>query len=248
MKPAGAAHKASSPTTVQQLMLPGQTAAPEGPIDMIGMFLMHFAFRRDLDRFTLAVRHTPVDDTATWRALRARWAKFDHVLHDHHNLEDAELWPRLTAAAQAAADEGALAVVAEMEAEHAEIDPLLASIASGLDRLVVAADPDARRALEVRMTAGRDRLNQHMAHEERSALPLVQRYLTPEDWEAMEQAADKKPGDLAFVVPWILHDLPSHAMPRVSRFGGQALMVIWRMFRRSFERRERRAFGHVPVG
>jgi hypothetical protein len=76
----------------------------------------------------------------------------------------------------------------------------------------------------------------------------VQRYLTPEDWEAMEQATDKKLGELGFVVPWILHDLPSHALPRVSRFGGSALMIIGRVFRRSFERRERRAFGHLAVG
>ena len=40
----------------RQLRLPGQAAAPEGPVDMQTMYLMHHAFRRDLDSFAAAVR------------------------------------------------------------------------------------------------------------------------------------------------------------------------------------------------
>ena len=32
--------------TVPQLFLPGQAAAPEGPVDIAPMYLMHRAFRR----------------------------------------------------------------------------------------------------------------------------------------------------------------------------------------------------------
>ena len=58
----------------RQLRLPGQAAAPEGPVDMIMMYLMHHAFRRDLAAFAAAVPHTPVEDTGAWGALAARWA------------------------------------------------------------------------------------------------------------------------------------------------------------------------------
>lgn len=236
----------TSTTTVTQISLPGQTAAPEGPVDMIGMFLMHFAFRRDLARFVPAVAGTPVDDRRTWVALRDRWAKFAHVLHGHHSLEDAELWPRLRAAAEAAGDAESLQVLDAMAAEHAEIDPLLASVADGLDRMASTPDRDARGALEVRMAAARDGLGRHMAHEEQSALPLVQRYLTPGDWAAMEKASPKeKPGELAFIVPWVLHEMPTHALPRVKEFGGPMLIGLGRVFRSSFERKERRAFRNV---
>jgi Hemerythrin HHE cation binding domain len=145
-----------------QITLPGQTAAPEGPVDMIGMFLMHFALRRDLVRFVPAVRHTPLDDGDTWSALRDRWATFSATLHDHHRLEDAELWPRLHAAVAAAGDADGLEVLRAMETEHTEIDPLLDAITQGLDRMVVAPDTDVRRALEVRMVAGRDSLPEGM--------------------------------------------------------------------------------------
>lgn len=235
-----------STTTVTQLSLPGQTAAPEGPVDMIGMFLMHFAFRRDLARFVPAVAGTPVDDQATWVALRDRWARFAHVLHGHHSLEDAELWPRLQAAVTAARDAEAQEVLDAMAAEHAEIDPLLAGVADGLDRMATAPSLDARAALAVRMVAARDSLGRHMAHEEQSALPLVQRHLTPEDWAAMEAASPKdKPGELAFIVPWVLHEMPTHAMPRIKAFGGPMLIGIGRVFRRSFERKEKRAFRYA---
>ena len=45
-RPAGRLDRAGWPA---QLRLPGQAAAPEGPVDMYMMYLMHFGFRRDLD-------------------------------------------------------------------------------------------------------------------------------------------------------------------------------------------------------
>ena len=41
-----------------QLLLPGQAAAPEGPVDMSMMYLMHFGFRRDLTAFAAAAAAT----------------------------------------------------------------------------------------------------------------------------------------------------------------------------------------------
>ena len=49
---------------LDQIHLPGQAAAPAGPVDMTAMFVMHWAFRRDLDRFAAAVIRTPVEDRA----------------------------------------------------------------------------------------------------------------------------------------------------------------------------------------
>jgi hypothetical protein len=51
---------ASRPDWPRQLVLPGQTAAPDGPVDMRNMYVMHHAFRRDLDAFVEACRRTPV--------------------------------------------------------------------------------------------------------------------------------------------------------------------------------------------
>ena len=59
----------TTPAWPTQLLLPGQAAAPEGPVDMIMMYVMHHAFRRDLTAFAAAAAATPVDDQPTWQAL-----------------------------------------------------------------------------------------------------------------------------------------------------------------------------------
>lgn len=227
---------------LRQIRLPGQEAAPEGPIDMIGMFLMHFAFRRDLSAFARAVATTPVEDQPTWRALSARWEKFGHVLHAHHTREDTFLWPRVTEKARAAGDATSVVTLEAMHAEHAEIDPLLESVAHGLDRLAATPDPDVRTALEARVAATRDSLIRHLAHEERDALAIVQRLFSAEEWEDMEKAQKERLRELAFLVPWVVHRLPEGAWPRTAAFGGPLMVALARLFRRRFERQERRAF------
>ena len=168
---------------VEQLTLPGQAAAPEGPVDLAGMFLMHHGFRRDLDNFVRIVPLAELGDRARWQALARRWRFFSIVLHKHHTGEDAGLWPLLLDRVDAAGDTAARATLEAMEAEHADIDPLLESCGQGFDRLAATADADARAALEVRLVAARQILGAHLAHEETDALALVQRYLSQQDWE-----------------------------------------------------------------
>src|SRR5215207_2400874 len=59
---------------VPQLLLPGQAAAPEGPVDLAPMYLMHRAFRRDLDAFARTVPAVPPSDAARWVRLARRFA------------------------------------------------------------------------------------------------------------------------------------------------------------------------------
>ena len=63
-----------------------------------------------------------------------------------------------------------VATLDAMEAEHADIDPLLTSCAAGFERLDAHQDEDARAALAVRLVATRDHLARHLAHEEADAI------------------------------------------------------------------------------
>jgi hypothetical protein len=239
----------TTPTTrPAQLMLPGQAAAPDGPIDLAAMYLMHHAFRRDLDAFAAAVSRTPVSDRATWRLLRERWRLFSLVLHHHHAGEDTGLWPLLLERADAAGDAPARATLEAMAAEHTEIDPLLAACAEGFDRLAGHADDDARAALEVRVAAARQRLGAHLAHEERDAMAIVQAYATVEDWHRVEQEHFRTAyglRDTLRAVPWVMHEVPAAVLAELSAADPslRTFLIVWRLFlRRPFERRERRAF------
>ena len=151
----------------EQIRLPGQTAAHPGPIDMTMMYVMHHAFRRDLEAFATAAGTTPAADRRAWRAMAARWETFSWALHHHHSGEDAGLWPALMDRAD---DEGR-ATLEAMEAEHSEIDPILEACATGFERLAEHTDEDARAALAVRLVAARERLAEHLKHEETEAMP-----------------------------------------------------------------------------
>ena len=231
---------------VPQLRLPGQAAAPDGPADMTMMYLMHHAFRRDLRDFARVVPLTPVGDRRAWSLLEARWALFSQVLHNHHDGEDAWLWPELLRRAEP--DERAL--LEAMEAEHAEIDPALQACRDGFSAMVSRPSEDVRAALAVRLTATREALSRHLQHEEAEAIALLQRVLTHEEWEEIDAHFKEHLSTrlLLRMVPWALHEVPREVREQVlSMPGGFGFRVVWLLSRGRFARRERRAFAR-PAG
>src|SRR5262245_8809716 len=238
-------------TYPDQLMLPGQAAAPGGPVDMMVMYLMHHAFRRDLGRFATAVPHTPADDRATWQALGGRWGRFSDILHKHHSGEDAGIWPFLLERA----DDDERATLLAMEAEHEKIDPQLSSCEQLLG---VLAGPDetqdrdrVRAQLSVRLAETRELLDHHLRHEESGAMVILQRHVTTEDWERIEKEHFGAPKDdipqLLYVVNWIAEDLSPAVIDEVFAKVGQAFRVAMWLGRRRFRRLERRAFRYLPA-
>lgn len=228
-------------------LLPGQAAAPEGPADLTMMYVLHHAFRRDLDDFLGAAERLPIDDRAAWRRLAARWATFGELLHDHHTKEDDYLWPLLTAKANAAGDLAALATLAEMESEHESIDPLLSAVTAELARLSAAPDEDSRAALLARLVDTRQNLGDHLSHEERDAIAILQRYVPGEEWAALE--AKKFRGGMTFaqvrvLVPWAYKGLAPDASARVDKAAGLPFRIIHRLNRAKFAQAESAAFGH----
>ena len=241
---------APHPGNPGQLLLRGQAAAPDGPVDLTMMWVMHHGFRRDLENFARAAVATPVDDRATWQALDRRWGLFSRILHAHHSGEDAGLWPLLIDRVDAAGDRDARATLDAMAAEHAGIDPLLTAGATGFARLAEAADEPARAALATDLAAAREHLGRHLQHEERDAMAILQRHLSHADWERVGREHFEPhytPRDLLAVAAWVLHELPPSAVARVrEQHRGRVLVAIWRLFlRRPFERGERRAFRHA---
>lgn len=227
-------------THVPQITLPGQAHTAEGPHDMGGMYVMHHAFRRDLDRFVSAVRRTPVREEATWRALQRRFGLFDEALHHHHEIEDAEIWPILLDRAEGADRE----TLEAMEAEHGTIDPALESCREGFAAMVEHPCADHRNALDVRVTALRASLADHLRHEETEALPLVQRTMTAAEWEASEKAAGKgyPLRMIPFLVCWTMEGMPEEVRRNVLGQAGPGYGVVLRLLEGRHARRERGAF------
>ena len=233
----------TSPSAPIQLMLPGQAAAPDGPIDLAAMYLMHRGFRRDLDAFADATTTTPVTDRPRWARLSRRFALFASVLHKHHHGEDIGLWPLLH---ERGADP---AVLDALEAEHAGIDPLLASCTQDLAALADGSgDESTRERLVDCITRLRDGLSAHLAHEERDGMALVQAHLTQEDWDRLDKevfAKEYSARDVPAVLGWVMSGLSPEAARRLPG-ANPVLLAVGRFFARRFDRNEARTFGARP--
>lgn len=225
---------------VPQLLLPGQAAAPEGPIDIAPMYLMHRAFRRDLDAFARTVPTVPPSDAARWARLARRFAFFGSVLHKHHRGEDVAMWPLL---AERGADP---AVLQALEAEHAAIDPLLAGATADLGTLAAGnGDESTRDRLTATTGRLRELLGAHLAHEERDGMALVQQHLTPADWERLDRevfAKDYRPREVPAVLGWVLSGL-SPEQARHLPGANAPFLAFGRLMARLFDARDARTFG-----
>ncbi|MFI5995561.1 hemerythrin domain-containing protein [Streptomyces sp. NPDC051362] len=161
-------------------------------IDLTVMYAAHDAFRRDLERLGKAA----ADGTADTAGVRAGWANFTRQLHIHHTAEDSDLWPRVERRVEGRPRD--VALLAEMAAEHAELDPRLTAVERALR--------DRSAELPCLVHALATTLDDHLAHEERSALPLIQEVLNPEDWAAFTGRIRRTQGlrGAAVFVPWIV--------------------------------------------
>lgn len=244
------ATRQQSVTHHPQLDLPGQTHVAEGPHDMTGMYVMHHAFRRDLAAFASSVRATPFGDPSTWEALDRRWTRFAVTLHHHHSAEDTHYWPVLETAVEARGTDADLAEVHAMSEEHDDIDPLVSAVGDGLGAVVQHPCEEHRHALEIRLAGLREVLGEHLRHEETVVLPLVQRVMTHEEFQGVEEAIGKSYPlrEVPFIVGWALAGLPDHARAAMFTMAGAPYRLLHALVRRRFERGEARAFRYGDGG
>ena len=169
----------------------------EYKFDMSLMFAMHDALRRELVQVA-RIAGQQDDNPATRLHAALGWELFKKFLTIHPQSEDDALWPPLRA--RVAGHPDRVALVDELEAEHAAIDPLLAAIDAA------AADPDyghQRFGDIVDELAGK--LTAHLAHEETDGLPLINASLSPEEWQHFGAVhAERGRADVAVAVPWML--------------------------------------------
>ncbi|WGY01028.1 hemerythrin domain-containing protein [Nocardioides sp. QY071] len=233
-----------------QILLPGQAAAPPGPADMTMMYVLHHAFRRDVRDFRAVAAALPTDDRPAWQRLASRWQLFTSELHSHHTKEDEILWPLLAERARAADDVDSLRVLDDMESEHTTLDPLLTSCDAGFSALAGHPDADQLSDLHTDLLADLadlDRaLDRHLGHEESAAVPILQRYVPGEEWEVVERERFRgRPsvGHARRFLPWIFKGLDESAAARVAAIGGPPMRLLLASSRRGFARREAEIFG-----
>ncbi|GIH06673.1 hypothetical protein Rhe02_47400 [Rhizocola hellebori] len=152
------------------------------PLDLTAMFTMHDALRRELEHLAR------VDDDPRLVFRTAGWRRFKQAVWGHHCAEDEVLWPALRL--RLTDQPGNLVVLEAMEAEHAAIGQLIATIdeaASGPQGCLVHLGD-----LIDSLVTG---LKGHLAHEEEAVIPLLQQALTAGQWAAFEKVHSELTAD-----------------------------------------------------
>lgn len=136
------------------------------PADVGYMRAMHDALRRDIDRLDTAAR----DAQRTTRDLERDWHELRARLERHHGAEDDDLWPVLRRHLTAS-DE--LHEVDRMIEEHRALSAAITDV----DRTLAS-----RTHTAATIGALGQALRDHLDHEERSVLPLLERHLSRVEW------------------------------------------------------------------
>ncbi len=155
--------------------------------DVIMMRAAHDAFRRDLRHLVAAPG-------------LERWRRFSKQLRIHHTAEDTVLWPRMRARGAAPA------LLDAMEAEHAQIAPLLARVSTAF-----AGKSGAERATH--LAALSSLLGTHLQHEETEVLPLI----TEREWTLLDREMRRRIGirGIRSYFSWLLEEASPTTRSRV---------------------------------
>ena len=165
----------------------------DAPADVSFMRALHAALRRDLSRLRDAAGQLDSSAAAPPTVL-AGWDAFRAQLDNHHSAEDDDLWPVLR---RELSDPGELAAVDAMVEEHRHIPPALDGVDAALRGGGELAAP-----VEFLSSIVLD----HLAHEEREVLPLLEQHLTRAQWRAFlhKERARRSPRERPEFLTWVL--------------------------------------------
>jgi iron-sulfur cluster repair protein YtfE (RIC family) len=172
-----------------------RSSRANAPSDVGFMLALHTALRRDLSRLKSAAPKLDSSGDVPATVL-AGWDSFRAELDFHHRAEDEDLWPVLRSELS---DPHDLAIVDSMVEEHRHIEPALAGVDSALH-----GAGDLTSTVDALSTAVLD----HLAHEEREALPLIEQHMTRGQWRTflVTERRKRPPRERPEFLAWVLDD------------------------------------------
>jgi Hemerythrin HHE cation binding domain len=160
------------------------TVRNEQPTDTREMLVVHSLFRRELRLASGLVRGVGRGDARRAAVVSAHLQLVEDVLHHHHTSEDDLLWPKLLDRVP----EEIAPVVRLMEAQHEQVDGLLARIGELRPRWTLDPAPELGAQLAGLYDELYAGLAEHLDDEESRVLPLVARCITPAEWLELGEA------------------------------------------------------------
>ncbi len=178
------------------------TAVPMA--DSRDMYVIHSAFRREFPAAATLVRSVPEHDVAAATRVAGHLEMIVSVLTHHHQGEDDLVWPKVL---ERGADDAA-PLVAIMERQHEELHAALEHVQTSTDAWRRSAGLQERESLATALESMVAPMVEHLDTEEEHLLPLIDRYLTAQEWaEVGAKGMDKTPkSQLPMIFGMVLRD------------------------------------------
>jgi hemerythrin-like domain-containing protein len=148
------------------------------------MVVIHRVFRREFALVPALIRGVAPGDVERAQEVADHANGLLRFVHIHHSGEDELLWPVLLERVAVEAD-----LIQRMEHQHEHVAALLPRAQEQLPAW--AAKPSVERGAELAATFEEIAvaLNEHLGEEEAEILPLVETYLTADEWERLGEHA-----------------------------------------------------------
>jgi hemerythrin-like domain-containing protein len=148
------------------------------------MLMAHDLYRREFGLMPGVIRGVAVGDYERTEIVADHIDMMTTSLHLHHGIEDAQVWPALLRRDS----DDIPRVVESMQSQHTRIEELAAQVDAALTEWRNTATADARDALADAVDRFVPLLRDHMRLEEQRAVPLMEKYITAEEWGRMLHA------------------------------------------------------------
>ncbi|NMO49941.1 hemerythrin domain-containing protein [Actinoplanes sp. TBRC 11911] len=145
------------------------------------MAAVHTAFLREFFAMPELVRAVPDGDQQRAVIVADHIALFIAGLHGHHEGEDVEIWPRLL---ERCAEE-IRPLVHGMERHHALIAAGIDALSGAAARWRSDAGAEHRAVMESSLDDLLPILRQHLTDEIDYVLPLIEKYISDDEWAAL---------------------------------------------------------------
>jgi hemerythrin-like domain-containing protein len=219
--------------------------------DVRPMFAMHAAMRRDLARLQHAVRSLKGEDRVP-PPVEEGWSVLRRQIESHHRAEDDDLWPVLRARVVSTSER---AEIDDMAREHARIPPALVAVgdavSGGLDRAQAVIDLTSgvldREQAVLDLTS---RVLEHLEHEERSVLPLIEQHLTDAEWHDFLRLERSKhgPRERTEFLAWVLDEATAdHAEAMLGELPAPGRFVYRRFIKPRYDARRLWSLREQPM-
>ena len=199
----------------------------QGRPDTQEMVIVHRVFRREFRLLPDLVAAVPGGNTTRAAVLAEHCIDMVTGLHHHHAAEDEFLWPPLLRQAKPHAE-----VVHRMETQHHDMSTALKQVEALLPEWAAHARVAERDELVDALRKVQRILDEHLAEEEKEILPLVEQFLTMEQWAAVgergKEAISDKRKRLLFLGMILEDATPAEEAHFLSRMP-PPVRLLWRL-------------------